>query len=141
MQETKEEIKEVEASWNEVEKREGSGKFFKPELDRMYKLRIKSAKPVKSEKFKDKDGKPKVRVVLALASIDGKVSELIWETGSWSVMNTIKPFAVAGLLDKCEFLLKQRKENEKVSYIFEEINGVKSPSSSFHQDSDIEAFL
>jgi hypothetical protein len=136
-----EKIEEVEANWNEVEKREGSGKFFKPELDRMYKLRFKSAKPVKSEKFKDKNGNPKIRVILGIASIDGKVSDLTWETGSWAVMNTIKPFAVAGLLEKCEFLLKQKKEGEKVSYIFEEISGVKStPPSSFNDDV-LEAFL
>lgn len=146
MKETKEEVKEIkqaEASWDEVEKKsEGDGKFFKPELDRMYKLRIKSAKPIKSARFKNKDGTPKVRVVLEIATIDGEPSDQTWETGSWSVMGVVKPFVVAGLLDKCEFLLKRREDGERTTYIFEEINGVKTPSSSFHSNpEDIAAYF
>lgn len=134
------EEKLVDIGWDEVERKGEGGKFFKPELDRMYKLRVKSAKPVKSDKFKDAKGAPKIRVVLQLASIDGKATEQVWETGSWSIMATIKPYAKAGLLDKCEFLLKQRKEGDKVSYVFEEISGVKIPAS-FHSPDDASAFM
>ncbi len=143
MKETKEEVKEVkeipqeETSWNEVEKKsEGDGKFFKPEIDRMYKLRIKSAKPIKSTRFKNADGTPKVRVILAITSINGEPSDQTWETGSWTVIGTVKPLAVAGLLDKCEFLLRRKEEGDRTTYIFEEINGVKTPSSSFHTNPD-----
>ena len=137
--ETTEEKLEEAVPWDQLETQR-PGNFFKPEKDKAYTITISEAKVVLNKKFMDKNGKPKKKVVVKLATLDGKKTELVWETGSWSVINALKECVQNGSLARSTFLLKKKVENEKTTYVFEK-TGEKSPSSPFHQESDIEAFL
>ena len=134
METTEEKVDEV--PWDELDKQSEAGNFFKPEKDKPYNLTISEAKVVLNKKFLDKNGKPKKKAVVKLATIDGKKTDQVWETGSWSVINTLKECVKNGSLVRSTFLLKKKVENEKTTYVFEK-TGEKSPASK----DEIGAFL
>ena len=135
--ETTEEKVEEAVPWDQLETQK-PGNYFKPEKDKVYNLTISEAKVVLNQKFKDKEGKPKKKAVIRLATVNGEKSELTWDTGSWSVINTLKACVKDGSLARSTFLLKKKVENEKTTYVFEK-TGEKSPAP---QDADeIGAYL
>ena len=108
---------------------EGASEYFKPELNTPYRLVFASAKPAPpDDRFKDRDGKPKVRMVITLKTLNGQPSNLIWTTGAFAVMREVRTAQKAGNLDRIEFLLKKKEEDGRTRYVFERI-GQTSPSS------------
>lgn len=134
MKQNEETIPEYEkADWGEYEKAQSeSGQYFKAELDKNYNLVFKKAMLVRDKKYLDNNGKPRLKIILSLASINGAPSEKVFETGSFSIMREIKKTVDDGSLERSTFLLKKRaKGGDKIEYIFEKIGEVAGkPASS-----------
>lgn len=123
---------EESVSWANLETgdREGAT-YFKPETGVQYRIIIASAILKKDARYKDRNGDPKLKARLELASVNGKDVKLIWDTGSWTIMNAVKGPAIDGSLSERLWLMKKTEENGKIKYIFESLGKVSpSPSSS-----------
>lgn len=121
--------------WNELDKPKGGGDFFKPEIDKPYKITIASARavyavfekglgmteiPKEQVKELEKDGKkPKLVVIMQLATVNGQPTTQTWTSGSFSVMREVNKYRKQGILASVLFLLKRKDEDGKTKYIFE----------------------
>ena len=138
MKETKEEVKDAEASWDEVGMEKS--KFFSPEKDKPYTITIASAQLVRDERYLDKDGVPKLTLKLKLATINGAPTDQEWATGSWSIIREVKKCVMDKSLERSSFLMKMKEEAGRRAYIFEKVGEKQSPPSSFYDDV-IEAYI
>lgn len=93
-------------------------RYWQPELGKSYRIRFLKVDEPKPRAFKEGD-KEKLRVLCHLRAINGEPSDLIWETGSYSVMRELKKHVLAGSILRTEFLIKKEKKGDKTSYIFE----------------------
>lgn len=109
------------ASWDEVSGRDGNTKYFKPTKDEMYRIVIDG---VSLEKKAFRGEPMKLTASCQLKTINGKPSELIWETRSFSIMKELKRHvSKEGKWEGSHitFLLKKKMEGDKTTYIFEEL--------------------
>lgn len=118
-------------SWDEL----GSGKrrsesYLEVEPDKAYQIVIKTAQLKRDSIYKDKHGNPKLKVVLTLSNVNNEeVKDLQWETGSWTIIKALNEARKEGKLVSTVWLLKKKRENERISYVFEAV-GETSPSHS-----------
>jgi len=134
--ETKEE--NIEMKWEEIQ---AESKYLKLEAGKPYEIMIKSAKPFRDKKYKDNDGKPKIRVEVILAKLDGKECDLIWTTGSYTVMDELKKCVADQSLTRSVFFLKVKNENGKTRYVFEKQKELPMTEAEKKKLKDVESFL
>lgn len=115
--------------WQEYEKEsEQSGQFFSPKEEVQYKVILASFE-LKKEAFKSGD-KEKWTLKAVLKSLDGKPSNLKWNTKSFTIIKAVKPYKDDFVkLGKVTWLLRKKKDGDKISYVFEDL-GVLSPAPS-----------
>ena len=101
-------------------------KFFSPETGKSYRIAI-SGVELQRKAFREGD-KPKLKAVCSLSAIDGVPTTKVWETGSFSVMNELKKSIrdEKWMGSHITFLLKKKKEGEKVSYVFEDLGALEA---------------
>jgi len=132
-------VEEVEEmSWEEYDKRENeAGKYLRVEIDKPYEIMVKSAKLVRDSKFKDRNGNPKIKLVLELSSVNNQPSDKIFETSSFTVIKEIRIAKRDESLPRSVFLLKKKQEQDKTKYVFEKLREL----GRFPIPSKAEAFI
>lgn len=133
MEQKQETIPEYEkANWEEFDRREAEyGDYLRLEPDKPYMIMVKKATLVEDQKYKDRNGNPKMKVILELATVNDNVTDKVFETGSFQIMKEIRKADKEGKLQRSVFLLKKKQEGDKTKYIFEKVSekGGATPSS------------
>lgn len=129
MNEKTEEVKNAEDGWEQFDKDMAKGgNFLKLEVDKPYKVVISKAELIESDKFKDKEGKPKKQMELTIEKLNNEPCGKKWQTGSWSVMKEIRKAMKDGSLARSVFLVKKKQEGDKKSYVFEKLEELQAPA-------------
>jgi hypothetical protein len=108
-----------DASWSEVN--EKASRYFKAEIDKGYKATFSDVKLAK--RAFNKGDEPKLKAICTIATLDAQPSEKIWETGSFSVMKTLKKYVKDEnwIGANVVFFLKRKELDGKTTFIFEEL--------------------
>lgn len=143
MKENEEKVTDAEDEWAEFDKEMASGgNFLKLETDKTYKVVIASAELAESDKFKDRQGKPKKQMILTIDKLNGDPCGKKWTTGSWNVMKEVRKAMKDGSLQRSVFLVKKKQDGDKKYYVFEKLDEIpKAEGQPSPSGKDIGAFL
>lgn len=104
-------------SWEEFQKElDKNGQFWKPELNVLYDIKIKSASPY--SEIDEQTKKTRFKVKIELLSVDGEQSDKIWNTSSFPIIKKLMENVKDGSLSSNTYSVQKTQENGKFKYIF-----------------------
>lgn len=124
-------------TWEQLKQfQDAASKWFRVEPDEVYEITIKSATPIIQTV---EDGTEKMKVQLHLSTINGKVTEQIWETGSVVVRNALLKAVQEKILTTSIYILQKTGSGDRTRYTFGVKKGIQIvPKGQTHDhDTDL----